>query len=475
MSDLPFDLQPEAAARWLEELESVPAKTRGRRLYAALKALNAATLPEMLRLALLEILRPSVVAASEILALDSLRFTPLPEAARNAAKLSAFLHHELAAGYERSLTGAAPVAGHRILASLGWMLVRILQLGEPLRSGVWRRLYAVYRQGETQGWLTQPVSEPLAGDLMETSKDRFKCAVMFVAISPMRFEPRLMSEVFVFLLQHCQHIELGDTPTADGWSIDPLLARGPRRADLTAETHGHLLYLSMHLPQTERTSPLLLRLRHHLGHPPAGAEYPVTRRVDELWRGRESIVTELRRRQSRSSPSNKGWLAVPEFELTPLENASSADHAPIFPTNSNSRIHRRLDALLRLNQNDPIAVLETESIGIRPGDLVVLKLLDETLLAAVVRWVKTSLQESKTKLGLDPIEGTVECVQALIAGQGPIQAIRIIDAHGETAVLVLAPLRLKPGDRIMFGDSETQVVRLLEWADDFCAYSLIQR
>ncbi len=475
MSDLPFELHAEAAARWLAELESVPAKSRGRHLYAVLKALNAATLPEAVRLSLLEILRPSVFAASEILARDRLT-APLPETARNTAKLSALLHHELAAGYERSLAGAASVAGHRIMVSLGWMLVRILQLGEPLGSSVWRRLYAIYQQGEIGGWLTQPVPEPLIGGLAETPKDQFKCAVTFVALAPMRFEPRLMSELFRFLLQHHQAIELGDTPAVDGWSIDLSQARGPRRAGPASGAPGRLLYLRMSLPQLGGSPPpLVRRLQHHLGQPIPEQEYPLTRRVDELWRGLESIMAELRRRRSRSVSSN-GWLTVPEFELTPVDHDSSPDHTPLFPASSMSRVHRRLDACLRMSQDDPIAVLETENVSIQPGDLVVLKLLDETLLAAVVRWVQTSIQESKTRFGLDPFEGVVECVQALIVGQGPIHdAVVIIDAQRENAVLVLAPIRLKPGAQIMLGNSEAQVARLLEWTDDFCAYGLIHR
>ncbi len=463
MFDVPFDLHPEAAARWLAELESVPIKTRSRHLYAALKALNATALPETARLALLEVLRPWVVAASEILARNFVRFhAPQSDTARKTAKLSALLHHELAAGYERVLAEATLVAGHRILVSLGWMLVRILQLGEPLGSSVWKRLYAIYQQGETAKWLTQPVDEPLAAGLTEPPKDRFKCAVMFVALASMRLDPHLMSELFLYLLQHRQSIELSELPTVDGWFIDLSQATGPRRVGLDLGIPGRLLYLKIHLPQTERPpSPLLQRLQYCLGQPPA-EEYPLTRRVDEVWCGRESILAELKRRRSQSVSSN-AWLRVPEFELTPLDNDSST---------STSRVYRRLDALLRMRQDNPITVLEMENINIQPGDLIVLELLDETLLAAVVRWVQTSVWGNKTKLGLEPFKGGVECVQALIVGQGPAHALAITDPLQENLVLALAPIRLKLGTKIMIGDSEAQVIRLLEWTDDFYAYCL---
>lgn len=35
-------------------------------------------------------------------------------------------------------------------------------------------------------------------------------------------------------------------------------------------------------------------------------------------------------------------------------------------------------------------------------------MLDESLLAAVVRWIKTNVQESKTSLGLALFAGTVQ-------------------------------------------------------------------
>lgn len=470
MSDLPFDLNSKAAARWVTELESVPIKTRARHLYAALKALNAATLPEAVRLALLESLRPAVFAASEILAQDSARLaSPLPESARNAVKLSALLHHELAVGYECALTEATAFAGHRVMVSLGWMLVRTLQWGGTLGSSAWKRLYASYQQGEIQGWLTRPENEPLSGGSVEIPHDRFKCAVAFAALTPMWFDPHFMDELFRFLLQSRQHIEMGEAPVAGGWFIDLSKGRGPRCAGPAPETSGRFLYLSVSLPQLEELpSPLAQRLRHLFGQLPED-EYALTRRVDELWRGWESIVAELNRRRAHLIPTND-WLAIPGFELAPLDE----DLSPC-PASPRSRVYRQLDALLLLRRDDSIAVLETAHVGMQPGDLIVLKLLDETLLAAVVRWVKASLQETKTRAGLDLFGEGVECVQVLIVGQGPIRSVGIIAAQDGNSVLVLPPLRLKPGSRVVIGGSEAQIARLLEWTDEFCAYCLIHQ
>lgn len=471
MPDLPFDLNSKAAARWVAELESVPIKTRARHLYDALKALNARALPEAVCLALLEILRPSVFAASEILAQDSTRLaSPLPESARNAVKLSALLHHELAAGYERALTEATAVAGHRIMVSLGWMLVRTLQWGGTLGSSAWKRLYAIYQQGEIQGWLTRPEDEPLSGSV-EIPHERFKCAVAFAALTPTWFDPCFMDELFRFLLQRRQRIAMGEAPVADGWFIDLSQGRGPRRIAPAPETSGRFLYLSVCLSQPEELPlPLAQRLRHLLGQLPED-EYALTRRVDELWRGWGSVVAELNRHRAHRVSAND-WLAVPEFELAPLDKDLSP---PLGPASSRSRVYRQLNALLRLRQDDSIAVLETAHVEIQPGDLIVLKLLDETLLAAVVRWVKASVQETKTRAGLDLFGKGVECVHVLIVGQGPIRSVGIIAAQDGNSVLILPPLRLKPGSRVMIGGSEAQIARLLEWTDEFCAYCLIHQ
>ncbi|MCX8049275.1 MAG: hypothetical protein N3A55_06410 [Methylohalobius sp.] len=463
MSTLPFAPQPQAVALWLEQLHAAPAKTRSRHLYAVLKTLNAMDLVNPVRLSLLEALRPSVFVASEVSALDSLHLAdPQSERARNTAKLSAFLHHEMALGYVKILAAMAPLAGHRALTSLGWMLVRIMQLGEPVSASVWRRLYSIYRQGEDEGWLTLAVSEPLAGEVKETAQDRFKCALAFAALSPMRFKPQLMGKIFEFLLAHHQIIVLSHMPEPAGWFVDLLSTAGPRRQG--KRTLDRCVYLSFKPSKVKTAASFWPRLQHHLGIPPSEANYPLTRRVDELWWGWESIVAELKRHQLRSA-SAKDWLTVPQFELAPL------DSTPPSGQNSTARIRRRLDGLLQLSQSDTLAVLDIDNATIQPGDLVVLKLLDETLQAAAVRWIRTA--ESGIRLGLDLLGGSVEYFKAILVGRGPIEAIWINGGQERASAACFPPqLRLKPGESIVIGDREARVTRLLEWSDDFCAYAL---
>jgi hypothetical protein len=461
VSILPFALYPEAAAGWLRQLESMPVKIRAGQLYAALKALYAASLPETTRLLLLETLRPSVFAASEILAKDATYVgAPLAEAARSAAKLSVLLHHELALGYERLLTEATPLAGHRVMASLGWMLVRILQLGEP-PAGIFRRLYAAYRQGQAQGWLNHLESEPLNGVVAETPQDRFKCIAAFAALAPTRLDPRLMDELFGFLLRHRQYLALSDAPVTNGWVVDLYQDQGPRGSGFVSE--DRVLYLELRLPQTgELPSVLDRRLNHLLGRLPQ-EEYPLTRRVDELWHGWHSIIAELSR---QVSPAANLWLAVPQFELAPLDAYPSVAIPPEF---CQIRVYRRLNGLLRC-QNEAIAVLEVEPVPIQPGDLLGLKLLDESLLVAVVRWVRVGGGGAKISLGLELIGGQAERVQVLIEGR---HLTGIAAVQGKSRILLLSPRRLKPATQLMLNGRETQVLRLVEWAEQFCAYQLI--
>ncbi len=463
MSALPFALYPEAAAGWIRQLEAMPVKTRAAQLYAALKALYATTLPETTRLFLLETLRPSVFAASEILAKDAAYVSaPLAEKARSAAKLSALLHHELALNYERSLSAATPLPGHRVMASLGWMLVRILQLGEPPGSSLFRRLYAAYRQGQAQGWLERLEVEPLNGVGAETPQDRFKCVAAFAALAPTRLDPRLIDELFGFLLRHRQHLALSDAPVADGWVVDLYRDQGPRRSGFSED---RILYLELRLPQTvELPSVLERRLNHLLGRSPQ-EEYPLARRVDELWHGWHSILAELSR---QVSPANL-WLTVPEFELAAPDDPSST---AIPPEPCQIRVYRRLNGLLRLRQDEASAVLEVEPVPIQPGDLLVLKLLDESLLATVVRWVRTGDGGTKIRLGLDLIGESAERVQVLIEGR---HFTGIVAVQGQSRVLLLSPLKLKPAMQLMINGRETQVLRLLEWAEQFCAYQLIDQ
>ncbi len=459
MASLPFAPEPEAVSRWLSGLHGVGVRKRARALYEAVKGLNGAPLDGARRLSLLEILRQPVFTASELLAREFIRSSaPWRETSRNTAKLSAFLHHELAAGYEASASG--PLAAQRALASLGQMILRVIQIGEPIGSSVWRRLYRRYSEAGRQGWDTEPVEEPLLQRRISLLQ-QFQWILGFVALAPMRFDPGAMGELFALL--QAGVIEVRFEVSGAGWCFDPAQPKGPCRADRAAQRSGSLQYLSLSLAGRPESvdAAVWRRLQHHVGQP-AEAAYPIERRVDELWLGWETIVTELSRRRGRQP--NLGWLEVPEFEL-------SVPDAPEAPTTENSRVQRRLGAVLKQSPDRCRALLETE-VAIAGGDLVALKFLDGGVQLALVRWAHPGWFGNSGRFGLDLFTGRVALVKAIVPRHGPTDGF-LISREGEGDVLLLPPVKLKPGMEVLIGGEETRIARLLEWTERFCAYRLV--
>ncbi len=458
MASTPFVPEPEAVSRWLSDLDGAGIRSRARSLYEALRELNETSLDGKRRLSLLETLRQPVFAASELLARESVRSPVLwQEASRNTAKLSAFLHHELAAGYE-SLSG--PLARQRAIASLGQMILRIIQIGEPVSSGVWRRLYRCYSEARRQGWEEEPVAEPLLQRQISPLR-QFQWVLGFVALTPMRFDPSAMGGLFALLQSGI--VEVRFSASAAGWCFDPGQPKGPCRADRAAQRSGSVQYLSLSLAGCPESidEKIWLRLQHHVGQP-AEAAYPVERRVDELWLGWETIVTELSRRRNRRQ--NVGWLEVPEFELSVPDGFD-----PI--STEGGHIQRRLGAVLKQSRDGERALLETE-IAIAGADLVALKFLDGGLQLAVVRWVHPGWFGNPGHFGLDLFVGRSVLVKAIVPRLGPSDVI-LVSREGEGDVLLLPPVKLKPGTEMLVDAGEARVARLLEWTESFCAYRLV--
>ncbi len=458
MTSLPFTPEPAAIARWLTDLERDGVKTQARALYQAVKALNEAGLDQELRLSVLEAVRAPVFAVSDRLAREFARSSAGWEASpRNTAKLSAFLHHELAAGYEL-LSG--PVAGQRTMASLGQMILRVLQMGEPISSAVWRRLYRCYSEGMERDWLAQPVEDPLQKGRISPLQ-QFQWVLAFVALAPMRFDPAAMEGIYALFPRGVIAVKFSVSDA--GWYFDPDKPRGPCRAERVTGQPGRGSYLSMSLSQRPETisDEVWLRLQHHIGQP-AEAAYPVERRIDEVWLGWQTIITELSRRQSLRS--SMGWLEVPEFEVVVPDG-----HEQV--ASGNDRIHRHVKATLKQSRGDRRAILETE-VKLPGGDLAALKFLDGTLRLALVRWAHPGWFGNPGRFGLDLFASRVFLVKTIVPKLGPNDAI-LISQDNEGDLLLLPPVKLKPGMEVLLGDSEARIARLLEWTDSFCAYRLV--
>ncbi len=466
MTDLPFPPNPEDAADWLAGLEKAGPKVRAHRLYQSLMVLNKIPLEATERFPLLETLRPGIFATSNILAVEFAALSPpLGESARNTAKLSAFLHHELALGYEQLPTDQTPLAGQRALASLGQMILRVIQLGEPLAASAWRRLFKHYRQGIDEGWLNLPAPEPLSYSDFFSALDQIKCILAFVALTPMRYDCASLTHLYSYLEKHKDQITISDTPTSALWFFDPQQAQGPRPVNQFPATSHTIRYLVVAIKESqELPESVSRRWRHHFDQL-SELEYSKEKRIDELWCGWECSLSELRQYQ-RTPHQETEWLSVPEFEVI-LPDAPSVNN----DTDSDwHRPHRHINGLLKQCPHDSLAILET-NIGLRPGDLVGLKLLDETIMMSIIRWARPGTFGNQGRYGLELLEGEIRRVKAITPGLGPSPAIHIVSPD-QGGGLLLPQVRLKPGMSILVGEHDFRIAKLLEWSNDFCAYQL---
>lgn len=468
MAELPFPPNPRAAADWLANLEKAGPKTRAHRVYQALKILNYKDLQDDTRLAVLESLRSGVFAISEILAVEFTALpSPLTESARNTAKLSAFLHHEIAAGYESLGNAHFPLAAQRALTSVGQLMLRVIQLGEPVSSTAWRRLFQHYRQGEKNGWLDTPIPDSLGIHEQSSVMDQIKCILAFVALTPMRDEAALLPSLLAFLEQHKDEISISDTPSPGGWIFDPHQPHGPHRAHRTPVDSTTLRYLALEIKDTAQLpGPVRIRWQHHFGRL-SELVYQEERRVDELWCGWDCTLAELK--QWQKTPINDtDWLSVPDFELILPDESGNMVESSINP--DWHRPHRKVNALLKQCSNDSLAVLET-GIDLIPGELLGLKLLNEAIIMAVVRWARPGAFGNKGQFGLDLLEGKITRVKVIVPGRGPNFAIHITPPS-QAGILLLPQVRLKPGMTILVEENELTIARLMEWGNNFCAYLL---
>ncbi len=470
MAELLFTPTPEATTEWLTTLQKAGPKSRAHQLYRTIKRLNESPSEAESHLAILETLRHAVFATSEMLAAEfTTKTPPLSESARSTAKLSVFLHHELALGYERLPNDHSPLNRQRALASLGWMMLRIIQLGEPISSSTWRRLLNHYREGENEGWLRLPVKEPLSQLDAFSPVDHIKCILALIALTPMRFDATWLPQCMLYLEKNKDKITISDNPSAACWCFDPERAESSRYICNTPGNDASLRYVHIETREPpELPESIATRWQHQLNQL-SELVYQLEKRVEELWCGWECTESELRRRQ-RNPPTHNEWLSVPDFEVilpdTPFDSTNGE-------TNSDwQRPHRHVNALLKHAPRDLIAIIETH-ICLRPGDLLGLKLLDETIMLAVIRWAQPGLFGNQGRFGLDLLEGEVRTTTSIVPGLGPGPAIHIVspENHG---VLVVPQVRLKPGVSILVEENEYRIAKLLEWGNDFSAYSLVQ-
>ncbi len=478
-------VNPQEIKRQLTTLGKGNALNYGKFLYTVLQRLNANPPDFQAAFEILALIRtPLFQCADKLEKAFTLAKFPLPPNFRKMAKLCVFLHYELARGYESLLTRSdnqdlslqASLA-QKALLSLGLVLLHMAQLGEAVSSSLWRRHGAIFQQGSEQGWLLQNVHEPLIGNQISLSPmDQFKCNAVFMALLPTRFDPLSSRRLFDFLLHNNHLAEVNATDKQNIWVMDITQNNGPIPGTSDLPKDSTRLLFSFQLPENlPIPSSMAQQLAHYAGTWTSIQDYAIKRQVREVWIGWQTIETEMDRYRS-SQESDSGWLQVPDLELAPNSNGTDPYHENNCPAPGTlDRKHRSLlkrwvDFPLYSHKENNFALLDADANLLQRGDLVVLKMLDESLMLATVRAIQPGTQINRSLYGLECFPGKVEKSLVQLPKQWLAMPGILIEERKE---LWLPPVKIKHASTIEVGGKAYTITKLLEWGIDFCAYLLV--
>ncbi len=478
-------VNPQEIKRQLTMLGKGNAQNTGKFLYAILQQINADPPAFQAAFETLELIRkPVFQCADKLEKAFTLAKFPLSPNFRKMAKLCVFLHYELARGYESLLTHPdnqdlswqASLA-QKALLSLGFVLLYMAQLGETVSSSLWRRHGAIFQQGSEQGWLLQNVHEPLIGNQISLSPmDQFKCNVVFMALLPTRFDPFSSRRLFDFLLHNKHLIATNETEKQNNiWALDLTRNNGPIPSTSDLPKDSTRLLFSFQLPEDlPLPSSMAEQLAHYAGTWASAQDYSIKRQVKEVWIGWTTIESEIDRYRS-SKESDSGWLQVPDLELAPSSNGSDPHQGDSFPISKpgekkhRSFLKRWVDFSLYSHKKNNFALLDADANLLERGDLVVLKMLDESLMLAMVRAIQPGMQINRTLYGLECFPGQVEKSLIQLPKQWLAMPGILIEERKE---LWLPPVKIKPASTLKAGEKTYTVTKLLEWGTDYCTYLL---
>jgi len=174
-----FDCEETALANWISELPRANLGQTTRSLYQAVTELNRVRLLPEQRLALLDLLRPSIYFVTRALEKHYLNQPiALPEQSQKVANLAHTLHQSLASGYTIVAAHTAALGSragvknpgaliakalHRATTDYTINLLRHFELYEHIDKSIWNTLYQFYLLGEQHKVLDEKVLDQECG------------------------------------------------------------------------------------------------------------------------------------------------------------------------------------------------------------------------------------------------------------------------------------------------------------------------
>jgi hypothetical protein len=221
-----FAPNSDALKKWLETLPKTNLGQTTRALYNAVTELNRVRLSPMLRLQLLEALRPMIHFAAAGLRRHYLNQPmQLPEQPQKVAQLAHVLHEQLAVGYTLAAThisalgkasglnasqqtAAIGTAIHRALAEHSQNLLRDLLLYRNPHPSCWFNIHQLARFAQDAGVFATVIADPQGGD--SSIENAYLRALLIGSARTNQLRQEHLTAVFEHALSWAAAASLGD-------------------------------------------------------------------------------------------------------------------------------------------------------------------------------------------------------------------------------------------------------------------------
>lgn len=230
-----FAPEPQALARWLEQLPKANLGQSTRSLFQAAGELNAVKLAPDARLTLLEQLRPAIYFVANGLRKHFLNQPlVLSPQAQQVTELSHLLFLRLVQGYgkvaldtealRRGGEAAIAWALHHAVVDLGQNLLRDLQLYREPQPGTWRLIHALAAHARKTGVHQRMVTDLQGGN--SDTNTAYKRLLLLGSARPHQLRQDELTRLYVSLNDWAMQARLGG-PDEGLLLVDPDADRGP--------------------------------------------------------------------------------------------------------------------------------------------------------------------------------------------------------------------------------------------------------
>jgi len=205
-----FDFRPAAVARWVEELPMGNIGEAAKRIYQAVREVNALKVPLQERLGMLEaVATPLDAILGQLEEHYSGSHFPMPQKTLRVVEFSNQLLAEMVIGYQSVLNSQEqsswlfrmthsdqwPVCVHRLLHYLGRIIANYRLLHRPTPSGVWLAVHRLFFEADRHGRLGAEIELSWADGVTETIADTYKRLLLLSLIEPQLFTRGQLDEV----------------------------------------------------------------------------------------------------------------------------------------------------------------------------------------------------------------------------------------------------------------------------------------